>query len=235
MRIRLRTGRAALFGAMLVAALLVFLPLRLVLGWAGLAEQGLTARSVGGTFWEGTIRDGRFGEVALGDMDAGIAPLPLLIGRARIDLASRSASPSLTGAVGVSRHSAGIDDLNAAIPVGQALAPLPITAIDLTDVSIRFVDGACDSAEGRVRATLSGAGLPTSSALSGPARCDGDALLLPMTGGPGETANLRLWQDGRFRAELVLPPGDPGEAPRLQAAGFIQQPNGWRLAIEGRF
>jgi general secretion pathway protein N len=237
MRIRLRTGRTALFLAMLVVALIVFLPLRLVLGWAGLAEQGLTARSVGGTFWEGSIREARFGDVALGDMDAGIAPLPLLLGRARIELASRAApgAPSITGAVTVSRHAAGLDDANAAIPVGRALAPLPISAIDLTDVSVRFVDGACDRAEGRVRATLAGSALPTPAAMAGPARCDGEALLLPLTGGPGEGANLRLWQDGRYRAELSLPPGQPNDAPRLQAAGFIGDASGWKLAIEGRF
>lgn len=234
MRVRLRTGRTALFLAMLAVALLVFLPLRLVLGWAGVAEQGLTARSVGGTFWEGSIREARFGDVALGDMNAGIAPLPLLLGRARIDLASRAAgSPSFTGAVTVSRHTVGLDDANASIPVGRALAPLPITALDLSDVSVRFVDGACDRAEGRVRATLNGAGLPAT--LAGPARCDGEALLLPMTGGPGEGANFRLWQDGRFRAELTLPAGDPANAARLQASGFIGDATGWRLAIEGRF
>lgn len=232
MRITLRTGRTALFLAMLSVALVVFLPLRLVLGWAGVAEQGLTARSVGGTFWEGTIREGRFGDVTLGDLDAGIAPLPLLLGRARIGLRSRGGG-GIDGTVVVSRHSAGVDGANASIPVGGALAPLPITALDLSEVSVRFVDGACDRAEGRVRATLNGAGLPT--ALAGPARCDGEALLLPMTGGPGEGANLRVWQDGRYRAELTVPAGDPANTPRLQASGFVQDGAGWRLAIEGRF
>ena len=47
-RIRLKTGPNALFLAMFVVALIVFLPLRLALGWFGLAEQGLTARSVSG-------------------------------------------------------------------------------------------------------------------------------------------------------------------------------------------
>jgi general secretion pathway protein N len=232
MTIRLRTGRTALFLAMLVVALLVFLPLRLVLGWAGVGEQGLTARSVGGTFWEGSIREGRFGDVALGDLDAGISPLPLLLGRARIGLKSRGGG-GVNGAVVISRHSAGVEGANASIPVGGALQPLPITALDLSDVTVRFVDGACDQAEGRVRATLSGAGLPTQ--LAGPARCDGEALLLPMTGGPGEGANLRVWQDGRYSAELSVPAGDPANTAALQATGFIQQGSGWRLAIEGRF
>lgn len=232
MTIRLRTGRTALFLAMLAVALLVFLPLRLVLGWAGVAEQGLTARSVSGTFWEGTVRQARFGEVALGDLEAGISPLPLVVGRARIGLKSRG-SDALRGAVTVSRHMVGIDGANAAIPVGRAFQPLPITAIDLSDVTVRFVDGACERAEGRVRATLSGAGLPAT--LAGPARCDGEALLLPMTGGPGEGANLRIWQDGRYRAELSVPAGDPANAAKLQAQGFIGDASGWRLAIEGRF
>lgn len=235
MRVRLRTGRTALFLAMLAVALVVFLPLRLVLGWAGLAEQGLTARSVGGTFWEGSIREARFGEVALGDMDAGIAPLPLLLGRARIALRSRGAGPTIDGAVTVSRHAAGIDDVTASIPVGRALQPLPITALDLTDVSVRFTDGACERAEGRVRAKLAGSGVATPSAMAGPARCDGEALLLPLTGGPGEGANLRIWQDGRYRAELTLPAPDAAAATKLQAAGFIQDGATWRLSVEGRF
>ena len=232
MTIRLRTGRTALFLAMLAVALLVFLPLRLVLGWAGVAEQGLTARSVSGTFWEGTIRQARFGDVALGDLDAGVSPLPLVLGRARIGLRSRDGD-AIRGAVTVSRHMVGLDGANAAIAVGRAFQPIPITALDLSDVTVRFVDGACERAEGRVRATLSGAGLP--AALAGPARCDGEALLLPMTGGPGEGANLRIWQDGRYRAELTVPAGDPANAAGLQAQGFIGDASGWRLAIEGRF
>ena len=61
-RIRLTTGPAALFGAMLLVALIVFLPMRLVLGWVGLGDEGLVARAVTGTIWGAALNEARFGE-----------------------------------------------------------------------------------------------------------------------------------------------------------------------------
>lgn len=239
-RIRLRTGRTALFIAMLAIAMIAFLPMRLMFAWLGLGDQGMAARGVSGTIWSGSLSEAHFGDVALGDLSAGLSPLPLLVGRARIDVAGRGdpPAPGLTGAIVVSRHALGIDDTTASIPAGRAFAPLPISAIDLTDVSVRFTDGACERAEGRVRATLSGTvgSVPVAQAMSGSVRCDGGALLIPLTGQTGsESANVRAWQDGRYRAELTLNPGDPAAASALQSAGFIQTQQGWRFSVEGRF
>ena len=93
-RIRLTTGPGALFLAFFVAALIAFLPLRLALGWFGLAEQGMTAREVTGSIWAGELREARFGQVALGDLSAGVSPLPLLVGRARVDLDGSGVPPA---------------------------------------------------------------------------------------------------------------------------------------------
>lgn len=237
MRLRLRTRRTALFLAMFVVALLVFLPMGLVLRWIGLDTQGFTARRASGTIWSGTLAEARFGDVALGTLRAGLSPFPLLAGRARIDLRSREgdAEPRLAGAFTVSRNAVGLDDASGPIPVGRAFAPLPLTALDLSEVSVRFVDGACESAEGRMRATLAAGSLPLPGSLSGTARCAGGALVLPLTGAAGEGATLSVWQDGRYRAELVLPAGDPRDAAALQAAGFLDTGRGWRLSAEGRF
>jgi general secretion pathway protein N len=237
MRLRLRTRRTALFLAMFVLAMLVFLPMGLVLRWIGLDTQGFTARRASGTIWSGTLTEARFGDVELGTLRAGLSPLPLLAGRARIDLRSRDGDPEprLAGAFTVSRNAVGLDDASGPIPVGQAFAPLPVTALDLSDVSVRFVDGACESAEGRVRATLAAGALPLPGSLSGSARCAGGALVLPLAGAAGEGATLSVWQDGRYRAELSLPAGDPRNAAALQAAGFIDAGQGWRLSAEGRF
>ena len=236
----MKTRRTPLFLAMLAAALLVFLPMRLMLGWIGLGDQGLTARSVTGTVWSGALTEARFGEVALGDLRAGVSPLQLLVGRARVDLSGRNDpnAPRLEGAIGVTRHSVGIDETTASIPVGRAFAPLPISAIDLADVTVRFTDGACEQAEGRVIATMGGAlaSVPIAASMSGDARCEGGALLLPLTGQSGaETANLRIWQDGRYRAELTLAAGDSAQGTALQGAGFVQTAQGWRLSVEGTF
>ena len=237
MRVRLATGRTALFGAMLVAALLAFVPLRLVLGLFGLGEQGLTARHVDGGLWGGRLVEARFGEVALGDAGARLAFWPLFLGRARVELAGEGARP-LRGALTVSRHGIGVDDFTASVLTGQLFAPLPVTALDLDEATVHFRDGQCELAEGRVRATLAGeaGGVPLPPTLSGPARCDAGALLLPLTSSAGtETATLRVFGDGRYRAEFALRQADPAIGARLERAGFISGPQGYRLAVEGRF
>lgn len=236
-RIRLATGRRALFGAMLLLCLLALLPLRLALGGTGLGEAGLSARRVNGSLWAGRMVEARFGELPLGDLRARLAFWPLLLGRARVELDGEGVRP-LTGALMVSRHAFGIEGMTASLATGQLFAPLPVTSLDLDDASVLFRDGRCERADGRVRATLAGeaAGVPLPAALSGPARCEAGALLLPLASQAGtETATLRVFGDGRYRAEFGLPGTDPATALRLERAGFIAGPGGYRLAVEGRF
>jgi len=235
-RIRLRTGPAALFGAALAVALLVFLPMRLVLGVVGLGEQGFSARSVGGSVWDGRLEDARFGTLPLGSLDASLSPFALLVGRARVHVAG--ADDALRGAIELSRHMRGIDHMSATLPTGGAFAPLPVTALTLDDVTIRFTDTVCATAEGRVRARLVGeaAGIALPTELAGNARCDGAALLLPLASQSGsESIELRVTGDGRYTAALRLTPADPAAAERLAGAGFVAGPGGYRLSIEGRF
>lgn len=235
MRIRLATGRRAMFLAMFAIAVIALLPMRLALGWAGLDAQGFTAREVRGSLWSGRLVEARFGDIALGDLKAGVSPLALLIGRARIALSG--AGEGLSGVVEIGRSRAAILNATGPLSPGSAFAPLPVTALNLDDVSVRFVDGACEGADGRVRASLSGSwqGQALPGALSGTARCDAGALLLPLSSGAGEGVALRLWPDGRYRAELTLVPTDPLVAGRLDAGGFVANGAARTLAVEGRF
>lgn len=239
MRIPLATGRRTLFLALFAAAMVVFLPLRLALGWSGLDGQGFAAREVTGSLWSGRLVEARFGDIALGDLDAGLSPFALLIGRARIALASDSSDPAqrLAGVVEIGRNRAAVVDATGPLSPGNAFAPLPVSALNLDGVTVRFVDGTCQVAEGRVRATLAGAflGQPLPGALSGSARCDAGALLLPLTSGAGEGVNLRLWPDGRYRADLTLIPTDPTIAARLDGAGFAVNGAARTLSVDGRF
>lgn len=238
--VRLRTGPAALFGAMLLIALVVFLPMRLALGWFGAGDQGLVARRVGGTVWGANLSEARLGDLQLGDLRARLSPLPLLIGRAALVLEGRGSdgAPPLSGRVFASRYGSGVDDLTARLAAGAAFRPLPVTALDLTDVSVRFEDDRCVAAEGRVRATLGGdvAGLALPPALEGAARCEAGALLLPLASAAGtEAIALSVGGDGRYRADLSVRGADPLAAERLAAAGFTGGPDGYRLSVEGRF
>lgn len=239
-RFRLRTGPIALFGAVFAAALIVLLPLRLVLGWFDLDRTGLAAREATGSVWFGHLREAQLGRIALGDLRAGVSPWPLLVGRARVDLATTEERSlrTLTGAISVSRHSVGVDDMTASLAVADAFAPLPVSAVDLDQVSVRFIDGRCETATGRVKATLGGdiAGISLGQGLSGTARCDAGALLLPLVSQPGtEQVALRLYNSGRFRADLMITPTDPAAAQKLELGGFRPTAKGHLLTIDGKF
>lgn len=238
MRIRLPLGRSLFFGCAFLFALVALLPLRLALDWFGVDERGFAAREAKGSIWLGSVSEAQFGTVALGDLQAQLRSLPLFAGRARVDLERRDEADRFEGGATISRHGFGIDDMTARLALGSAFAPLPIASLDLADVSARFADGQCASAEGVVRAEIAGdiAGIALPGGLSGNARCEGGALLLPLVSQTGmEALNLRLYEDGRYRVELVARPSDDSMRDRLIAAGFGLTSGGYALTAEGEF
>lgn len=214
-----RVGLAALF----LLALLALLPLRLAAGQV----PGLSARAASGSIWSGHLRNAAYGPLLLGDVDAALATLPLLLGRAEVvvqggDFAAR-----------LSRH--GVHDATGTLPLRAGLGTLPLEAVTLDHTTATFRDGTCDTAQGRVGMTLA---LPGASplVLSGEARCAGAALLLPLRGPGGmERLDLRMTGDGRWRADLVLSDLSPEAAAPLRAAGFAARPGGLGLRTGGQF
>jgi general secretion pathway protein N len=216
MRLRLRWWREIFFLGALLFALFALLPLRFALGWLGFADQGLTAREASGSIWLGALAEARFGTVPLGDVATRLRVLPLLFGRARLDL--EQSDGGLRGAVTLSRHGFGIDDASGTIE-GPALAELPPPALELADVSFRFADGLCAHAEGLVKARFAGelGSVPLAAGFSGEARCDGPALLLPLASqSGGERLDVRLFADGRYRVDAALRPGGAPYSSRLE-------------------
>lgn len=241
-RLRLATRPFVLFLAMVFVMLVLLLPMRVALGAIGIADAGLAARRVDGSIWSGTIVDARFGQASLGDLSARLSPWPLLIGRARLIFAGpgvaqgTAAALPIGGSATVDRHAIGIADVTATVPTGTLFAPLPVTSLTLDGLSVRFRDGLCEHADGRVVANIVGdaSGVPLPAAMSGAARCDGDALLLPMTSQAGsESVMLRIDGDARYRAELTLNPTDPAVIARLQELGFVRGAGGYRLSVQG--
>jgi general secretion pathway protein N len=235
MRIRLPMPRLAIFAILFVLALLLFLPLRLVLG----SIPGLTAREASGSVWGGQLKEARAGPVALGDLSARVAPTPLLVGRLRLELErGRTAADRLRAALSMSRTRLALEGASGLIPVDGVFAPLPVASLDLTDLTVEFRDGQCDRAAGLVRANIAGdvAGLPLPVALNGAARCDRGAVLLPLASGSGgEGLALRLFGDGRYEAQLTVRATEPGLIARLTGAGFAIGPGGYMTAFRGRF
>ncbi|MDQ8755661.1 type II secretion system protein N [Sphingosinicella sp. LHD-64] len=238
MRIRLPMGRTAFFLGAFAFALLALLPLRLAADWFGFAARGLVAREATGSIWFGGLREAQLGPVPVGDVTARLNSLPLLLGRARVSLRRDDEANPFRGAITLSRHAFGVDDATGQLRVGALFAPLPVAMIEADDVSAGFANGQCARAEGNVRATLAGevAGIGLPSGFAGTASCAGDAVLLPLASQTGmERLELRLFADGRFRADLSIRPTDEALRGRLVAAGF-QEANGLALRrIDGRF
>ena len=239
MRLRLPLGRTLFFLCAFLFALVALLPLRLALDWLALDERGFAAREAKGSIWFGGLTEAQFGSVALGDLQAELRTLPLLIGRARVDLErEEDGADGFTGGLTVSRHGFGIEDMTGQLDIGSAFAPLPIASFDLSDVSARFVDGQCAAAEGGVKANVAGdvAGLALPGGLGGNARCDRGALLLPLVSQAGmEALNIRLFEDGRYEVELAVRPADDVMRDRLISAGFLLTNSGYALRASGEF
>lgn len=238
MRIRLPLGRGVFFACAFLLALVALLPLRLAADWLAVDDLGISARRAEGSVWLGSLAESRVGDAPLGDLSARLSPIQLLVGRARVDLSNgEDGAGRIAGAIGVSRSRVGIDDMTAQIPVAAVFAPLPLDTLDLSDVSAHFEDGQCASAEGRVRATITGdvAGIALAQGMSGNARCDGGALLLPLQGQSGmEKLAVKLFADGRYELDFAVRTTDPAAAARLTASGFEQTPQGHVFALQGR-
>ncbi|HMG47689.1 MAG TPA: type II secretion system protein N [Allosphingosinicella sp.] len=234
MRFRLPLDRTVFFLAVFAFSMVALIPLRLAAGWFG---GGLAAREASGSIWLGVLKEAQFGPVPLGDLDARLNVLPLLLGQARLSLSRDEAHGGrFEGAITVSRHSFALEDMTGQLRTGALLAPIPIAAFDLDDVSARFADQLCESAEGRVRVALAGeiGGVALPGGLAGDVRCAEGALLLPLASPAGQL-NLSVRADGRYRIDLVIRQTDPSLAPRLAAAGFRPSAEGYSRRIEGSF
>lgn len=236
-KIRLSLRRAMLLACLLILALIALFPMRIMMGALDLERAGLSAREVRGSVWSARLIEARFGGAALGDLDARLSLWPLLAGRARLDLRrGGEGGAALSGAITVTRHTIGMDDATMRLPVGTTFAPLPVTSLDLNDVSVRFRGSTCDKAEGLVRAEVSGdaAGLTLPGGLSGAVRCDGGSLLLPLASQSGmERLSLRIDKNGAYTADLIVRASDPAGQRVLQAGGFRLDGDGFKLSVAG--
>ncbi len=235
----LALSRRAKLGLLLalLLGLIAFLPLRLALGAFGLDRIGVSARSVQGSVWFGKAAQLNIGNLPVGTVSVGLSPVQLLVGRARLDIWRKAGAPDdIEGAVTAGVNRMGIDDVTGNIPLGPIFAPLPINAIQFSDVSAYFANGACGHAEGRVRVYIGGElpGLNLSQGLTGEVRCDGEAVLLPLVSQSGlEKFNLRIMANGRYTTEMLVQSSDPALGQGLDPVGFRRAGNGYTLRIDG--
>lgn len=220
--------------ALLLSALVLFMPLRVAVG-----GDGETARKVEGILWDGSIRDLRVGRLAIGDVNARLKFWPLFLGRAQI-LLSRGDAPFAPGIDGsVTRRPSGfsIDNMRASFPVSQFFAPLPAQNIELQDFSVRFGAGRCISADGSIRLTLPGGipGFDVANGMLGKPVCNGGDLLVPLRSQSAmERFDIRVKADGSYTATIFLSGDRLDQSVALGLAGFRTVAGGQRMVVRGQ-
>lgn len=235
----LNLSRRAWIGLALVAfaAVVLLFPLRLAFGLFGLEKAGISARGVHGLIWSGTVDQLRIANIPLGTVDAGLSPLALFTGTARLNVSRQVGAPDdIRGGVTVRATGFGLEDMTASLAAGNILSPLPVSGVDLSGVTVRFDGKLCARAQGQVKARMATSipGLNLSQGLTGTATCDGDALFLPMVSQSGlEKLNLRLSGDGSYTAQFIVNTQDEALSAELSRDGFAMTQEGQVLRITG--
>jgi general secretion pathway protein N len=225
MKAMLRSRRFRIWAVIaLIFGLIVTFPLALAFSLMGLKDMGVTARSLRGPVWWGGAEELTVAGVRLGTVDVFLDPLRLLVGQARVDVARFTGRPDdFVGGMMVGFGTRGIERVTGNLPIGSALAPLPVSRAEFDKFTARFSGNLCSRAEGRVRVHVPAliTGLNLANGLTGEARCDGETLLLPLVSQSGqERLDLRFRANGNFEATMRIRTSDPLLSAGLSASGF---------------
>jgi general secretion pathway protein N len=227
-----RAWLVVLFLVVAVAAAVAMAPLGAVLAWGGASRLGLSAAAAEGTIWSGRLVGARYGAVQLGDLDIRLDPLALLTGGLRLH--SRAEAGAFTGrAEWMARgQEAGVEAVDGELTPNLLRTALSLPApIRLEGVAVRFRQGRCATALGRVSASSE------AGALTGALACRDGALLVPLQGKSvyGQTSlTIAIEGDGRYRAETKVSPTDPSVGAGLRLAGFTDAGGAMLRTDEGR-
>jgi general secretion pathway protein N len=219
---------------LLIVAFSIFMPLRTIVD-----GKQISARKVDGIIWDGSIRELSLSKVPIGDVNARLKFLPLLLGRAEIALSRGDApfAPGISGSVTKRFGGVSIDRFNATLAIGAMFDPLPVEDIILQDFSARFTGGRCSEAGGAVRMTLTKAipGLDLSNGLLAKPRCDRGQLLIPLLSQSAtEHVDIRLSADGAYSVTILLEGENSQNADALALAGFRKGARGYQMIKRGR-
>lgn len=219
-----------------VCALLALVPLRLVPGLAG-DNALVTAGAVSGPWWGGRFSDLRVGPLPLGSVRVGIRPLPLLLGRRElaIDRPATATEGPLHAVLATGDDHFAISEASGRVPI-DGLGDLPLRGATFDGLAVTWQGGRCTAAAGTVGIEMTGLGtmLPGGLAFSGPVRCAGGMLLLPLKGPSGlERLTMRIGSSGTWTADLVIGGLPPELTAPLLDHGFRTVPGGVGLTVRG--
>jgi general secretion pathway protein N len=227
---------AAAAGITILAVVALF-PLRIALGLSDLDRIGFTARQVEGSIWSGRIGELQLRSRPLGTMDVALDPFALLLGKLSLGF-NRLGSPDgpLQGTL-IAGFTRGLVETSGRLAVGDMFAPLPIAALELDKVTVRFRDGQCEQASGSVRPIIAAPlpGLTFDPGLAGVVECDGHRARVNMATPSGaQRLEFYVRESGEYRGWLSVRSSQPDLIGALSLVGFRPSPQGMTLTVDGR-
>jgi general secretion pathway protein N len=123
------------------------------------------------------------------------------------------------------------------IAVADMFAPLPVAALELDQVTIRFRDSRCDEASGQVRPIIAAPipGVTFDPGLAGTVECDGQRARVRMeTPSGGQRLEFYVRESGEYRGWMSVRASRPDIAGALAMVGFRPSPQGMTLTVDGR-
>lgn len=218
-------------------ALIGLFPLRLAFAWSDLGQMGFAARQVGGTIWFGRIGDLHLRSQPIGTLEVTVNPLAMLFGSVDMHF-ERLDSPEgpLSGNL-IAGSSRGIRSTSGRIAVADLFAPVPVGALELSDVTILFRNGQCFEASGRITPiiTVPLPGVRLDPGLAGAVECDGERARVALSSASGaERIDFYFHENGNYRARMSIRSADPLVNSGLAVFGFRPTPQGLSLSVDGR-
>lgn len=216
-----------------LALMLATVPLAAVPALGLAVPAGLVANEATGTVWHGTLRAAGWNGMALGEVDVGLAALPLLLGQARVDLA------------GSDWHVRTVQGSRQGILAGNGRFELPVpflpeatATLEARQARLLFDGGRCMEASGDIRLTVRSTLVDGPEVLlSGRPTCADNQARLLLKAAPGSGLDLDMtWLldvEGAYSVQVRVSSEDPAAHLALQMAGFQETPAGLLRVAEG--
>jgi Type II secretion system (T2SS), protein N len=220
--------RRRIFAVALIAAMAVLFPLRVALA---MINTPFSAQSVSGFVWGGSAVEAQVAGLPLGNLQIGLSPLYLFLGRVQFKI-----NGAIKGVVfdGIGRSGMDVEAMN--LPVVREFGPVMISQIEMSDAHIRMDGDKCEQADGRLQIVVAPNALPVtlSGRFTGNLKCDGAAIASLLNSQSAmERIVLKVMPSGSFEATLVTPAVDETAVTALRAAGFKETAAGFSYKLTG--
>ncbi|WP_198024156.1 type II secretion system protein N [Sphingorhabdus lutea] len=227
--------------AIFVILLILFMPMRAAIGMISGDNNLLRAQNINGPIWSGQISNVEIAGFSMGQINAGLLPLPLFMGRGELAFSSdkENNKAMIEGVIFGGLGGNGIKNLNGEAQLQGKIGKLLGGNVIFNNFNVHFKNDICSSAKGEVKLLLNGgilSSLDINEGMTAQASCDGADLSLSFISfSEQEMVKLRVNQAGKYNANIIILTDDPAMMAGLGLLGFTPYQAGMIRRETGQF